>query len=165
MHGVLSLQTKKEIYFKTMKKRAACSTSAASPARPQGGEVHDIIREGCVAFCVCVMIQILKSTVDVRVRCKHSALNGNDTKTSTVYANQRRDTCAGNALPDFYWPRELEREYSPRDPILLYRNDLFADDHPRDSRLCWRKTKQDLIFEVPFWKVLCDGIREGWLKD
>ena len=110
------------------------------------------------------LIQILRSKIDVRVKCEHTALNGSDRKTSFVYANQRRDTSVGCALPEFYWPNELEDEYSPGSPILLYRNDLFDDDRPQNLRLCWRKTTEEKILEVPFWKVLCEGIFEGWIE-
>ena len=111
------------------------------------------------------LIRLLRSKIDVRVRCEHTALNGSDKKMSFVYANQRRDTSVGCALPDFYWPRELDNEYSPGDPILMFRNDLFDDNRPQNSRLCWRKTTQEAILEVPFWKVLDEGIVEGWIKE
>lgn len=93
------------------------------------------------------LIRLLRSGLNLRVKCLHSKLDGSDVKVSTLIGTQRRDKCIGCALPDFHWPRSLNQPHQLGLEILIHNNVFDNEEH-------WRRTHYCDIEEVPYWGIL-----------
>ena len=88
------------------------------------------------------------------MKCKNTALDGTDKRTSTLRVTQKRESCPVYGLSDFNWPREIDRMHSCGDPILIFHEGVSENGRPRDMKAYWRKTTYDDVLEVPHWKVI-----------
>ena len=93
------------------------------------------------------LINLLRSGVNLRVKCLHTDIDGLDTMVSTLIGTQRRNKCIGCALPDFYWPRQLNHPHQPASDILIH-NNVFGTGKK------WRRTAYCDVEEVPYWQIL-----------
>lgn len=93
------------------------------------------------------LVELLRSGVGLRVKCIHTNLDGLDRTTSTLIGTQRRDKCIGCAMPNFYWPRQLNQPHQVASDILIHNNVFGSGDK-------WRKTTYCDIEEVPYWGIL-----------
>jgi len=93
------------------------------------------------------LIELLRSGVKLRVKCRHSKLDGSDWKVSTLIGTQRRDKCIGCGLSNFYWPRSLNQPHQLASDILIHNNVFGNEEH-------WRRTYYCEVEEVPYWEIL-----------